>query len=205
MLIKTIPVGQLETNCYIVTDEATLKCAVIDPGDEASVILDYIEGNNLTAEAIFLTHGHHDHWFGLAGVREGTGAPAYINSADAFPADQRGSQMKFPADADIKYYKDGDVIKIGNLEFTVLETPGHSRGSVTLICENAMFSGDTLFRDSCGRTDFEGGDMATILKSLLRLANLEGDYEVYPGHMGSTTLSRERSFNYYINYARNNG
>lgn len=205
MLIKTIPVGQLETNCYIVTDEETLKSAVIDPGDEASVILNYIESNNLTVEAIFLTHGHHDHWLGLEGVREGTGAPAYVHSSDAFPADQRGSHMKFPADADIKYYKDGDVMKIGGLEFRVLETPGHSRGSVTLICGDAMFSGDTLFRDSCGRTDFEGGDMATILKSLLRLANLEGDYEVYPGHMGSTTLSRERSFNYYINYAKNNG
>ena len=205
MLIKTIPVGQLETNCYIVTDEATLKCAVIDPGDEASVILNYIESSNLTVEAIFLTHGHHDHWLGLDGVREGTGAPAYVNKADSFPASGRGSHMMFPADEDIKYYEDGDVIKVGNLEFKVLATPGHSRGSVTLICEDAMFSGDTLFRDSCGRTDFEGGDMATILKSLLRLSNLEGDYEVYPGHMGSTTLSRERSFNYYMNYAKNNG
>ena len=205
MLIKTIPVGQLETNCYIVTDEATLKCAVIDPGDEASVILNYIESSNLTVEAIFLTHGHHDHWLGLDGVREGTGAPAYVHKADSFPAKGRGSHMMFPADENMKYYAEGDVIKVGNLEFKVLETPGHSRGSVTLICEDAMFSGDTLFRDSCGRTDFEGGDMATILKSLLRLSDLEGDYEVYPGHMGSTTLSRERSFNYYMNYARNNG
>ncbi|MBQ8831801.1 MAG: MBL fold metallo-hydrolase [Oscillospiraceae bacterium] len=205
MLIKTIPVGQLETNCYIVTDEATLKSAVIDPGDESSVILNYIETNNLTVEAIFLTHGHHDHWLGLDGVREGTGAPAYVHKADSFPAKERGSHMMFPADANIKYYAEGDVIKVGNLEFKVLETPGHSRGSVTLLCGDAMFSGDTLFRDSCGRTDFEGGDMATILKSLLRLSNLEGDYEVYPGHMGSSTLSRERSFNYYMNYARNNG
>ena len=205
MLIKTLPVGQLETNCYIVTDETSLKCAVIDPGDEASVILNYIESNNLTVEAIFLTHGHHDHWLGLAGVREGTGAPAYVHKADSFPAKGRGSHMMFPADDDIRYYKEGDILSVGALEFKVLETPGHSRGSVSLICESAIFSGDTLFRDSCGRTDFEGGDMATILKSLLRLSNLDGDYEVYPGHMGSTTLSRERSFNYYMNYAKNNG
>lgn len=205
MLIKTIPVGQLETNCYIVTDEETLKCAVIDPGDEASVILDYIESNSLHVEAIFLTHGHHDHWLGLDGVREETGAPTYINKADTFPAGTHGSHMQFPADSDIKFYKEGDVVSVGNLEFKVLETPGHSRGSVTLLCENAMFSGDTLFRDSCGRTDFEGGDMNTILKSLLRLDALDGDYEVYPGHMASTTLSRERSFNYYMNYAKNNG
>lgn len=205
MLIKTIPVGQLETNCYIVTDEETLKCAVIDPGDESSVILDYIESNKLKVEAIFLTHGHHDHWLGLDGVREETGAPTYIHKADTFPAGTQGSHMQFPADSDIKFYKEGDVISVGKLAFKVLETPGHSRGSVTLLCENAMFSGDTLFRDSCGRTDFEGGDMNTILKSLLRLSALDGDYEVYPGHMASTTLSRERSFNYYVNYAKNNG
>ena len=96
MLIKTIPVGQLETNCYIITDEATLKCAVIDPGDESSVILDYIESNNLKAEAIFLTHGHHDHWLGLDGVREGTGAPAYIHSADAFPRRSKGQPHEIP-------------------------------------------------------------------------------------------------------------
>ena len=203
MLIKTLPVGQLETNCYIVTDEATLKCAVIDPGDESGVILDYVEANKLKVEAIFLTHGHHDHWLGLEGVREGTGAPVYINKKDAYPAGTKGSRMKFPADDGVLYYKEGDVMKVGGLEFTVLETPGHSSGSVCLICGEAIFSGDTLFRDSCGRTDFEDGDMNAILKSLFRLASLPGDYEVYPGHMDSTTMERERSFNYYINYAKN--
>lgn len=203
MLIKTLPVGQLETNCYIVTDEDSLKCAVIDPGDESGVILDYLEDNHLTVEAIFLTHGHHDHWLGLAGVREATGAPVYINRADAYPAGTKGSRMKFPADKNVRYYKEGDVMTVGKLSFTVMETPGHSTGSVCLICDDAIFSGDTLFRDSCGRTDFEDGSMDDILHSLLRLSSLPGDYEVYPGHMGSTTMSRERSFNYYINYAKN--
>ena len=111
MLIKTLPVGQLETNCYIVTDEDSLKCAVIDPGDESGVILDYLEDNHLTAEVIFLTHGHHDHWLGLAGVREATGAPVYINRSDAYPAGTKGSRMKFPADENVRYYKEGEFEK----------------------------------------------------------------------------------------------
>ena len=98
-------------------------------------------------------------------------------------------------------YSEGDVMRVGSLEFRVMETPGHSPGSVTLICGDALFTGDTLFRDSCGRTDLPGGDMNTLQRSLRRLAELPGDYEVYPGHMDSTTLERERRFNYYMRYA----
>ena len=203
MLIKTIPVGQLMTNCYVVTDEKTLDCAIIDPGDESGTILDYVEENKLHVKAIFLTHGHFDHQMGLPEVREETGAPVYVNGKDAFLPGERASSFKFGADEKVNFYKEGDTVKVGNLEFHVLETPGHSPGSVVLLCENAMFSGDTLFRDSCGRTDLEGGDMNVILGSLRRLASLEGNYEVYPGHMDVTDLDRERRFNYYMNFAVN--
>ena len=203
MLIKTIPVGQLMTNCYVVTDEKTLDCAIIDPGDESGTILDYVEGNKLHVKAIFLTHGHFDHQMGLPEVRSETGAPVYVNRKDAFLPGEKPSSFKFGADDKVNFYKEGDTVKVGGLEFHVLETPGHSPGSVTLLCEDAMFSGDTLFRDSCGRTDLEGGDMSVILKSLRRLASLDGDYEVYPGHMDASSLSRERRFNYYMNYAIN--
>ena len=201
MQIKGIPVGQLATNCYIVTDGESGRCAVIDPGDESSVILDYLEAAHLTCDAIFLTHGHHDHWMGLEGLRDETGAPVYIHRNDAYPMNGPAKPMKFPADDDVRYYKEGDVLTVGSLSFTVMETPGHSSGSVCLLCGNALFSGDTLFRESCGRTDFADGDMNAILRSLLRIAALEGDYEVYPGHMEYTTLERERSWNYYIRYA----
>ncbi|MCQ2452882.1 MAG: MBL fold metallo-hydrolase, partial [Oscillospiraceae bacterium] len=117
---------------------------------------------------------------------------------------EAGPRMKFPADEAILYYTEGDTVSVGGLTFTVMETPGHSSGSVCLICEDAIFSGDTLFRDSCGRTDFEDGDMEAMLRSLLRLEAMEGNYEVYPGHMDATTLDRERAFNYYITYAKNN-
>ncbi|MBR4744365.1 MAG: MBL fold metallo-hydrolase [Oscillospiraceae bacterium] len=201
MQIKGIPVGQLATNCYIVTDGESGRCAVIDPGDESSVILDYLEATHLTCDAIFLTHGHHDHWLGLEGVRDETGAPVYIHRNDAYPKSGPAKPMKFPADDDVRYYKEGDVLTVGSLSFTVMETPGHSSGSVCLLCGRALFSGDTLFRESCGRTDFADGDMDAILRSLLRIAALEGDYEVYPGHMEYTTLERERAWNYYIRYA----
>ncbi len=198
MLIKTIEVGHLETNCYVVTDEKTLKCAVIDPGDDSNAILDYIEMNNLKVEAVFLTHGHFDHTGAVEEVCESTGAPVYINKKDS--CEEAGDYYKYYAE-DLCFYEDGDTMTVGSLVFEVIETPGHSTGSVTLKCEDVLFTGDTLFRESCGRTDFPDGSMDALMASLGRLAALEGDYEVYPGHMDSTTLDRERRFNYYMRYA----
>jgi glyoxylase-like metal-dependent hydrolase (beta-lactamase superfamily II) len=199
MLIKTLVVGQIETNCYIVTDEATLQCAVIDPGDESNTILDYLESNKLTAAAVFLTHGHFDHRLAAEAVREETGALLWIHRADAVIDGY--DQFKLTADKDVRFYKEGDVIKVGNLTFDVLETPGHSPGSVTLRCENVLFTGDTLFRGSAGRTDLGEGDIQLLLRSLHRLNGLEGNYEVYPGHMDPSSLDRERRFNEYMKYA----
>ena len=200
MLIKTLPVGYLDTNCYIVTDENTLKCAIVDPGADSNAILDYIESNNLTPEAIFLTHGHFDHCMALDAVAGATGVPVYINKKDV-NADGKRGQHKLDDDGSLNWYAEGDVMKIGGLEIAVLETPGHSPGSVTLKCESALFTGDTLFRDSCGRTDLGDGNMDILLESLRRLSALNGDFEVYPGHADCTTLNRERSFNYYMRYA----
>ncbi len=200
MLIKTLVVGQIETNCYIVTDEKTLKCAVIDPGDESNVILDYLESNKLTTEAIFLTHGHFDHNLAVYAVNEATGAPIWINEKDTV-SDGMRDQFKLTANEKVRRYSDGDKIDVGGLSFTILETPGHSPGSVTLRCENVLFTGDTLFRDSAGRTDLGEGNVQTLLRSLYRLSLLEGDFEVYPGHMDASTLDRERRFNGYMTYA----
>ena len=169
MLIKTLPVGDLETNCYIVTNEATLHSVVIDPGDESNTIMDYLEENHLICDAIFLTHGHFDH----------------VGAVSA-------------------YYQDGDQITEAGLVFHVMETPGHTPGSVCLRVEDALFTGDTLFRGSCGRTDLDGGDMDAMMHSLKKICRLEGDYEVYPGHMEATSLLRERLFNYYCRRAMEN-
>jgi glyoxylase-like metal-dependent hydrolase (beta-lactamase superfamily II) len=199
MLIKSFTVGQLQTNCYIVTDGKSLECAVIDPGAESGTILNYIEENNLKARCIFLTHGHFDHTTAADEVSRETGAKIIIHQKDASSGNPEGH--KYQADEHTEYYKEGDIIVVGSLEFTVMETPGHSEGSVTLRCENALFTGDTLFRDSCGRTDLGGGNMEKLMISLKRLYNLHGDYEVYPGHADSTTLDRERRFNMYMKYA----
>lgn len=203
MLIKNFQVGQLETNCYIVTDETSLDCAVIDPGADSAVILDYLESNHLKTAAIFLTHGHFDHTLAAAAVREATGAPIYIHAKDVQQTDAY-DPYKLKSLCSAENYCEGDRISVGKLVFDVLETPGHSPGSVTLRCENALFTGDTLFRDSCGRPDLPGGNMETILSSLRRLSSLSGDFEVYPGHSDVTTLDRERSFNYYMKYANEN-
>jgi glyoxylase-like metal-dependent hydrolase (beta-lactamase superfamily II) len=126
MLIKTLPVGQLETNCYIVTDEKTLQCAVIDPGDESNTILDYIESNNLQTKAVMLTHGHFDHRLAVPAVCEAAGLPVLIHKNDVDIA-RSHDQFKLPADAHVQYYAEGDVVNVGGLSFTVLETPGHPR------------------------------------------------------------------------------
>ena len=197
MLIKTLTVGHLGTNCYVVTDEDSLQCAVIDPGDESGTIMDYLEDNHLTCKAVFLTHGHFDHTGAVEALLSETGASLWMNQADC-----GSGQFQYVAPEGTLWYGEGDCVHVGALEFHVIATPGHTPGGVTLRCGDALFTGDTLFRDSCGRTDFPGGDMQTQLKSLRRLARLEGDYDVYPGHMEATTLERERHFNYYMKYAQ---
>ena len=200
MLIKTLPVGMLGTNCYVVTDESSRKCAIIDPGADSNTILDYVESNGLIPSAIFLTHGHFDHFMALDAVAEETGAPVYINEGDVNPSGKRG-RHKLDNDGSLNLCAEGDVVAVGNLEFVVLETPGHSPGSVVFKCEDALFTGDTLFCGDCGRTDLEGGSEDLLMVSLKRLAGLEGDYEVYPGHAEASMLSNERSFNAYMKHA----
>ena len=200
MLIKTLPVGQLETNCYVVTNEKTLECVVIDPGDESNTILDYLEDNHLQCKAILLTHAHWDHVGAVEAVREETGAPVYMNEQDDARVNVIG-RFGFTLPEGGVYYKDGDVLEAAGLSFDVIATPGHTPGGVTLRCENALFTGDTLFKGSCGRTDLPGGDIDVLMDSLKKLCALPGDYEVYPGHMDGSSLERERMFNYYCRLA----
>ena len=204
MTIQCLPLGMIEANCYIVTDEETKECAVIDPGDESNTVLDYIERNGLTARYIFITHGHFDHTMAVNAVREETGAAVCMNKLDS-DATISDAPFRFNPPEDTIWYKEGDVFRVGSLEFTVLETPGHTPGGVSLLCGDALFTGDTLFRDSCGRTDFPGGDIAVLMQSLKKLYDLPGNPDVYPGHMDATTLDRERRYNYYMRCACENG
>ena len=184
MKIQTIPVGQLMTNCYLVCDEQAKVCAVVDPGDEAGRIIDAVERSGCQVRFVLLTHGHYDHFTGLAGLLEKYDVPVYIHPADAEEGRNNPWSLKFPRldDAHQRWYGEGDTLTLGSLIIHVLSTPGHSKGSVCLVVEDAILAGDTLFYGSCGRTDFPGGDYKEMLLSLARLARLEGNYRVYPGH-----------------------
>ena len=200
MLIKTLPVGDLETNCYLVTNEKTLESVMIDPGDESNTILDYLESNHLSCKAIFLTHGHYDHVGAVDAVQEETGSTVYMNAKDD-AKNMHSFHFPFTLPENGRYYDDGDVLTVAGIDFTILSTPGHTPGSVVIQAEDALFTGDTLFRGSCGRTDLDGGNMEDMLQSLKKICLLEGDYEIYPGHMDCSSLIRERNFNYYCRAA----
>lgn len=189
MEIIHLSVGRLMTNCYIVWAEGSGSCAVIDPGDEPERILKNITDRNLTLDAILLTHGHFDHVGGVSDLRKKTGCKVYMNIKElALPAGLTGGPLQ---------YTDAlqSTVTAGGLTFTVLETPGHSEGSICLLCGDTIFSGDTLFAGTCGRTDLPTGSWSTILNSLKMLTRLPGDYTVYPGHGPATTMNAERAGN----------
>jgi len=197
MLIKTLEVGFLQTNCYIVTDEDTLDCVVIDPGADAGYIVTYLEDNKLVPRAILLTHGHFDHVMGVNDLYDEIGVPVYMNRKDLGP-DIGNHGYEFDPPEDTRFIKDGDMIEAGSLTFVVLDCPGHTPGGVTYMIDGCLFTGDTLFRGSCGRYDFPSSSSVELTLSLTRLRDLEGDYEVYPGHEAPTTLEFERRFNPYL-------
>ncbi len=200
MLIKSFALGMGQTNCYIVTDENTLECVMIDPASDSNRLMNYLEENKLKLKYIFLTHGHFDHTGAVEEVHEQTGATVCMHQKDVRRSPIEIG-MRYNPPKGTQFFKEGDVYTVGSMKFEIIETPGHSEGSVAIICGEALFSGDTLFRDSCGRTDFPGCNAGDMMRSLKRLAELPGDYEVYPGHMEATTLERERRFNYFMKAA----
>ena len=198
MKVKVMQVGPIGTNCYVLEDDTTGKAAVIDPGDEAGRILKVLEEDKVEVEYILLTHGHYDHTTAVPELaRTFPQAAIYIHKADANGA---GSQL-FPLAGQVeglKYYDEGDTLPLGSLTIQVLHTPGHSPGSVTLKVEDVLFTGDTLFCGSMGRTDLGGGSYEQIMASLKRLGRLEGDFHVCPGHDRTSTLDRERKYNPFL-------
>ena len=203
MEIKTLQVGPIGTNCYLLCDETEHRCAVIDPGGDAVRVAAAVEDSGCAPCAILLTHGHYDHTGAVAELSaRWPGVPVYLNRRDVYEGDAYLQQL-FPPVPCAKDYGEGDTIRVGCLAVKVLATPGHSEGSVTLRCGDALFCGDTLFAGSCGRTDFPGGSVKKMMESLKRLGELEGDLKVYPGHMEDSTLDRERSWNPYLRQAMN--
>lgn len=200
MIVKTMPVGPIGTNCYLLGDETAKVCAMVDPGGDPEEILSMIQASGLVLTAILLTHGHYDHTGGVEGLeRAFPDTPVYIHQSDAQGVDPT-LFPPLPA-GQVRYYGEGDTVAVGGLTVEVLHTPGHSKGSVVLKAGDVLFTGDTLFQGSCGRTDLPGGSYQEIITSLARLAALPGDYRVCPGHEGLSTLDAERQRNYYMREA----
>ena len=192
--IMQFQVGSYQTNCYAVYELASKSVCLIDPGDAGEAILEELEKRGLSVEAILLTHGHFDHVGAVKEIAAETGCKVYLHAADLSMPPMMTAGTLYYTDT----YGEGTLLELAGLKFRVLHTPGHTPGSVCLITEQAMFSGDTLFEGSCGRTDLPGGDWATITKSLNRLASLESNYRVFPGHGSATTLAEEKIHNPYL-------
>ncbi|GHV06114.1 MBL fold metallo-hydrolase [Clostridia bacterium] len=196
MTFKTIPVGFLKTNCYVIIDDTTRECVVIDPGAHPNRILTELAG--LTPRYIFLTHGHFDHIQAVPEVRAAYPVPLVIHRADEQSLYDR-TLSRIPANVKIAppevLAEDGQIFTVGGLTLDWIHTPGHTPGSSVIRCRRELFTGDTLFAGDCGRCDLPGGDYGQMLKSLRRLAELDGDYGVHPGHEEASTLDTERRVN----------
>ena len=192
-MITKLTLGLYQVNTYLLSNGT--EAAIIDPGYEADTILDRAAQMGLTIKAILLTHGHFDHVGAVKELVAETGCEVYIHAAEAtLPPMMTAGELYYT-----RTYAEGDTVTpISGVELKVLHTPGHTPGSVCLLWGDQMFSGDTLFEGSCGRVDFPGGDPQEMLKSLHRLASLQAEYKVHPGHGPSTTLSREKQYNPYM-------
>jgi len=197
-------VGPFQENAYLAIDESTNRAVLIDPGDEADMLVAMVKKSKAVLEAIWLTHAHLDHVGGIAGVRRVWNVPVYLHAADLplfLRAEQQAALYGVPfeqPDEPDYFIADGDTLRVGSAEFSVIHTPGHSPGHVVLLNDRTMFGGDLLFAGSIGRTDLMFSDPVRMEESLARICELDGSIDVHPGHGPSTTIARERASNPFL-------
>ncbi len=196
MNVIRLPIGIYMTNCYIVWADGCDRCLVIDPAAKPEAIEAACEKKGLTIEAILLTHGHFDHVGAVPGLAEATGCRVFMNERETSMPESLTNGKLYYTDT----YDEGDELTLAGLSFKVMATPGHTPGSVCLDFGDHMFTGDTLFARSMGRTDLAGGNEEQMQQSLKRLAELQKDCEcaIHPGHSAESTLALEQEYNSYL-------
>ncbi|MBR1528190.1 MAG: MBL fold metallo-hydrolase [Oscillospiraceae bacterium] len=203
MELTQLMLGELATNCYIL-NIGNQQAAAVDIGNGADKLLKELEKQNLQLKAILLTHGHYDHVSGVEEVRKATGADVYIHEKDAVMLESDRANLAWQLTNDMyhpvtEYHtlRGGEILGLGNQKIHVLHTPGHTPGGVCYLTETMMFCGDTIFKGSIGRIDL-GGNQADMKASLRKIAALEKNYKIYPGHFESSTLEEEKLYNPYL-------
>lgn len=203
--IKSISVGPLEVNTFLIWDSSTHEAILVDPGDEPDRIIDMIKEEELQLKYIVCTHAHFDHVGAIPELRQETGTPVLIHRDEREIYEAARDMAAFwgydidPLPEPDRFVEEGEKLKVGGLEFTVLHTPGHSPGGISLYGEGIVVTGDTLFAGSVGRTDFHGGDIEKLKASFRRLLELPEETVVLPGHGPSSTIGREKRENFFIN------
>lgn len=199
MEVKIIPAGIYDANCYILFDEKTKEAAVIDPGGDTDLILDEIKLLDANVKMILLTHGHADHTGGVVELRDKFKCSVYINEKDSEMIKKNIPIYGKENENGDKYISDGDILKFGEITIKCLETPGHTPGGMCFLTDKAVFTGDTLFYRSVGRTDFEGGDYDTLINSInTKLMNLPEELYVFTGHGPRTSIGFEKKCNPFL-------
>jgi hydroxyacylglutathione hydrolase len=204
MIIQTLILGPMQANCYLLECEKTHSAIVIDPGDDADQVLYLINERKLKLEIIINTHGHIDHIAANTDLKEKTTAKLYIHRADAdMIINQQGNLsafigMPFASVPPDRLLDDGDIINAGEMSLKVIHTPGHSPGSICLLADDVIFTGDLLFASSIGRYDFPGSSYDLIMESLKKIMEFGDDLTVYPGHGPETTIGEERLTNPFL-------
>ena len=208
MILAGLSVGPIDSNCFIIGCDETKEAVVIDPGAEGDRILRKVDSLGVKVKYIVLTHGHVDHIGGLTEVQEGTGAQVLIHELDADMLTNAGSNLSTFVGGPLRtkapdlLLKEGDVIEFGNQTLEVMHTPGHTRGRISLNCgEEIIFSGDTLFAGSVGRSDFPGGSHEQLIASIKdKLLKFPQEAGVFPGHGPATTIGLEKRYNPFLRY-----
>lgn len=213
MKVNTLPLGSYQTNCYIITNDNN-NAIIVDPGAQPDKLIKYLDDNKINVKMIALTHGHFDHVGAVTKLKEATNAPVYIHQDDNEMlldpdlvhkglTNELKSAYDFECTSADVFFEEGQKYGVDDMQFEIIHVPGHTKGSTVLLFDDVMFTGDTIFEGTVGRTDLHGGNSKQLRNSAKRIAKIDGEYIMHCGHGSATTLAKEKATNMYMvdNYA----